>query len=630
MKKILLAILVLFAAMTYGQNTNLVFTDDFENGNTTDWKSERLTITYREAAQGKRALEVKSGSKVQRTVMLKENSRYRLSAYLKTAVGAEEIQLNVEGLKFNNTGLASALSGWTKKELIFQTSEKQTNALVELYHPISSVGNSAWADDITLEYLGVAVHEKQSGIKPMPVRNVKEDMGIAQQPSEKLSWMQDAKFGLFIHWGLYAGPAQGEWYMRNKAVSIADYRKLAYPESGESQFLGDKFDASAWAQLAKDAGMKYMSLTTQHHDGYALFRSKYPDSFNSYQTHNRDFVREYVDACRAAGLRVGLYKTLINWRYPGYYDVTGTDCKKNSWNYKTNISNKESARQMKEELYCMTKELLSNYGKIDQIFWDGGWISEQGSDADGSYFWESGKYLNASNQWPIDPRYTEKDKANGKDLGIMGLVRQLQPDILVNPRCGWRGDYVCEEGGAKISGPVRTSEICEKALSLHHAWGYTPLAENPEKVINANRVKVFLADCLMRNMCLMINVGPDRHGVIPKAEADVLREVGAWINKVQEAVYGTRGGPWNPTDEQFGYAYKSNKIYIYLLQGYQGTSFTMPSTDKLKVKRVYDVSDKSALKFKQNSKGETTITGINRDKNPIVTVLAVELNKDVY
>jgi alpha-L-fucosidase len=106
------------------------------------------------------------------------------------------------------------------------------------------------------------------------------------------------------------------------------------------------------------------------------------DAFCSKQTHNRDFVREYVDACRANGLKVGIYKTLINWRYPGYYDVTGTDCKSNRFGYKTDIAHKENARLMKEEMYCLTKELLTRYGKIDQIFWDGGWLAQQGSDAD--------------------------------------------------------------------------------------------------------------------------------------------------------------------------------------------------------------------------------------------------------
>ena len=436
--------------------------------------------------------------------------------------------------------------------------------------------------------------------------------------------MLDAKFGMFIHWGLYAGPAQGEWYMRNKSISIKDYRKYAYPESEEQQFLGDAFDASQWSALAKEAGMKYMNLTTQHHDGYALFHSRYPDSFNSYQTHNRDFVKEYAEACRAQGLKVGLYKTLINWRYPGYYDVNGTDCKKNSWGYTTDITHKENARQMKEELYCMTKELLSNYGKIDYLFWDGGWLSEQGSDAAAASFWESGKYMDKDNAWPIDLQYTVKDTLTGKPLALMGMVRQLQPEIVVNPRCGWRGDFCCEEGGAKISGPIRSSDVYEKCLSLHYAWGYTPLAESSEKIIGVEKVKRYLVDCLMRNMCLMINVGPDRHGRITKAESDVLIGIGKWIRTVEEAVYGTRGGPWNPVDEQYGFSYKENKIYVYLLEGFEQEHFILPSIDQRKVKQIYWVENHQKLSFQQMKSGEVKIKNVSIRKES-VRVLAIEL-----
>jgi len=576
------------------------------------------------------ATELKSGEKKHWQIALKPDSRYKISANLKTAVGAEEIQLNILDLKYNNVSAASALTAWTLKELIFQTDSKQTTATIELYHPESAAGNSAWAEKISVEYLGNAIVEKQSGLKPLPKRNVKEDLGILQQSDEKMKWFQDAKFGMFIHWGIYAGPAMGEWYMRNKAIPALEYRKFAYTESGDKYFTAKDFNPAAWAQLAKEAGMKYMNLTTQHHDGYALFHSKYPDSFNSYQTHNRDFVKEYVEACRAAGLRVGLYKTLINWRFPGYYNINGTEIKKNAWGYKSESWHKENARQLKEEMYCKTKELLTNYGKIDQIFWDGGWLAESGSDADAAPFWESGKYLNPQNEWPIDQRYTLKSSDTAKSMGIMGMVRALQPDVLVNPRCGWYGDYMCEEGGAKITGPVRSSEIYEKTLSLHFAWGYTPTANDPLKVVNASKVKRYLTDCLMRNMCLLINVGPDRHGNIAPAEANVLREVGAWIASVEEAVYGTRGGPWNPIDEQYGFSYKNNKIYIYILPDYKGNEFVLPSVDKHKVKNVYLVAGKKPLKFKQKSNGSTLISNIERTSESEISIVAVELNKNVF
>ena len=178
-------------------------------------------------------------------------------------------------------------------------------------------------------------------------------------------------------------------------------------------------------------------MTPQHHDGYALFESRYMDAFTSKQTHNRDFVKEYVDACREAGLKVGLYKTLIDWRFPGYYDVTGTDCKSNKFGYTTAFWHKENARVMKEELYCQIKELMTKYGKIDQLFWDGGWLVQRGSDADGAYLGESGKYMSNDNQWPVNPIFQDIEKETGKALGLMGMVRKYQPDIVTNIRSGW-------------------------------------------------------------------------------------------------------------------------------------------------------------------------------------------------
>ena len=157
--------------------------------------------------------------------------------------------------------------------------------------------------------------------------------------------MLDDKLGMFIHWGLYAGPAQGEWHMEYAGIQPEVYRKLAYPESGDKYFDAKDFDADKWMELAKKIGARYAVLTAQHHDGYALFESKYMNAFTSKQTHNRDFVKEYVDACRKAGLKVGLYKTLINWRYPGYYDVTGTDCKPNKFGYTTEAQGKRPANE---------------------------------------------------------------------------------------------------------------------------------------------------------------------------------------------------------------------------------------------------------------------------------------------
>ena len=305
-------------------------------------------------------------------------------------------------------------------------------------------------------------------IYPLYERVPVEDNGITQQSNENLRWLLDDKYGMFIHWGLYSGPAYGEWYMNWAGIPIDEYKKFAFAESGDKQFVADKFNADEWAKLAKEGGMKYMNLTAMHHDGFALFESNHPNAFTAKQTLGRDLVKEYVDACRKAGLKVGIYKTLINWRYPGYYDIDGTGKSPffkptTKWGYKADSSHKENARLMKDELYYQTKELMTKYGKIDQIFWDGGWLGEKGTDADAAFFWEPGKYRDPKNQWPVHEGSGDVDET-GKPLGLMGMVRKHQPDIIVNPRTGWLGDYFSEEGASPITGPVRSTQIYEKTL----------------------------------------------------------------------------------------------------------------------------------------------------------------------
>lgn len=458
-------------------------------------------------------------------------------------------------------------------------------------------------------------------------REVKTDLDLPMQPDEKIQWMLDGKLGMFIHWGLYAGVGRGEWYMENAGVPIDEYRKLAYPESGDSYFDARDFNPAKWVELAQRMGARYVCLTAEHHDGYALFESHYPTAFTSKQSHNRDFVKEYVEAVRRAGLKVGLYKTLINWRYPGYYDVTGTDCQPNKFGYTTAAWHKESARQMKEELYCQTRELMTNYGRIDHLFWDGGWLAQKGTDADGAYFWEPGKYLDPENEWPVNPLWQVKDSATGRPLGLMGMVRQLQPDLICNLRSGWCGDYTNEEGGHDVKGPVRRN-VVEKCFTLVPTWAYSPLCEDPGRVMPLERIKRLFADCLVRNMVALINVGPDRHGNIPRAVADRLTEFGAWVDANAQAIYGTRGGPWNPVEGQYGFTYKGNTVYVYFLGGYTDTNFILPAVEKgLRARRAYTVAGHRSIKCSQKGQ-RITISGLAPEKDGI-TVVAIELNKNI-
>lgn len=462
---------------------------------------------------------------------------------------------------------------------------------------------------------------------PLEPRVPQTQMDIEQLPNEKLDWMLDSKIGMFIHWGLYSGPAVAEWRQENAGILPDEYRKLAFPEAGNEYFDAADYHPEQWAQLAKDAGMKWMCLTTRHHEGFCLFDSPHPNAFTSMQTLHRDLVAEYVTACRGAGLKVGIYYSPLSWRYPGYYDWTGTNCLPNKFGYKTDPAHFENARLMKEENYVNVKALLTRYGKIDEIFWDGGWLGQKGTDADAAFFHEPGKYLDPSNRWPISQQYLDKEDGTGKPLGIMGMVRKYQPDAITNLRYGWMGDIIEEEGSRETTGGVRSKVICDKCFSMQKGpWGYDAKGVAAGKVMTRDELIRYIANATVRNMVLTINVGPDRHGVIPQIEQDRLHELGQWLAKTGDAIYGTRGGPWQPTDKQFGYCFKGKTVYVHLLKDYSGDTFKMPPLGSFRIVKAYDVYTGNAI---QPDADGLTLRGIDRTSSPADSIVAVEYDQSI-
>ncbi len=475
----------------------------------------------------------------------------------------------------------------------------------------------------------VAAAEPDRPPRP-PARPLKTEMGITQLSDEQMKWMLDAKFGMFIHWGLYAGPGRGEWVMEHEALRPETYRRYAYPDSGDEYFDAKDYRPAEWAELAKAAGMKWMCLTARHHDGFCLFDSPHPNAFTSRQTLGRDLFAEYVKACRAAGLKVGVYYSPLSWRYPGYYDVTGRDMKPNRFGYKQDPATKENARLLKEENYVNVKKLLTAYGPIDYIYWDGGWLGQTGSDADGAFFHEPGKYLDPNNAWPIPAQYQDLEKGTGKPLGIMGMVRKYQPQAITNPRYGWIGDMTEEEGGASTKGPIRNRGYQNKNMSILRSgiWGYDKRAIAQNSAFSVDDLVQYFANCAVRNMTYLLNVTPDRHGVIPEIEQRRLRDMGAWLKKTGDAFYGTRGGPWQPLDGRYGYTYKDSTVFVHLLKGYAGDTFTVPPMGRLKVLKVYDVYTGRPLLFVPRD-GGVGVKDIDRASSRADTMLAVVYDQPI-
>ncbi|MGY1496853.1 alpha-L-fucosidase [Streptomyces sp. QTS52] len=475
--------------------------------------------------------------------------------------------------------------------------------------------------------LAIPAHAATAG-EPLPLpplRIPQIDMGVEQQSNEKIQWMQDAKLGMFIHWGVYSGPAKGEWYMENAAVTPENYKKYVTDATAE-QFTGTAYNPADWAQLAKDMGAKYTVLTTRHHEGFALWPSTHPNAWHSGQAPlQRDFVDQYVTAVRAAGLKVGLYFSPLSWRYPGYYDVYGTNCLSNTWGYTTDPAHKENARIMKNEVYQQVKELVTQYGKIDDIWWDGGWLGQQGSDRDAAFFWEPGKFRDTANAWPVDSAYSDTDTATGRPLGLTGLVRKYQPDAVTTLRSGWIGDFASEEGPSVPTGAIRTGKLAEKCFTIGGSWGYKAGAS----VMSFGTAMNIMVNAWVRNITCLVNVGPDRTGVVPTAQADLVRRIGSFMTTCGEAVYGTRGGPWNPVDGKYGFTSKDSTFYVHLLPGYSGTSFTTPSVGDANVTRVFDVASGTDLSYTVSSDGKVTVTGINRTRIPEDSVVGVTLDRTV-
>ena len=345
----------------------------------------------------------------------------------------------------------------------------------------------------------------------------------------RIEWWRDAKFGMFIHFGLYAIPGRGEWVQWNEQIPVNEYAKLA------NQFNPTNFTPDSWAELAKAAGMKYMVVTSRHHDGFALFA----DGTNQFTSVNsaahRDFVAEYVQAVRKAGLRVGLYYSPLDWRFPGYImpDLQ-----------------RPSAEAMRDQYHRQVKELLSNYGKIDVLWFDGGetdWLSF-GGDWKGAR-WEKrpkDQHYHGGFSWQHDQVYA--------------LLRELQPDILINGRADMPEDFRSREGYGAL-GNFDDQHPWELCVPMAGAWGYQPnMKPKPlEEYIQ------LLAKVAGRDGNLLMNVGPDQNGRIDALQVQRLREIGAWLGKYGESIYATRGGPFLPGDWGTS-THRDKTIYLHVLK----------------------------------------------------------------
>jgi alpha-L-fucosidase len=355
----------------------------------------------------------------------------------------------------------------------------------------------------------------------------------------RIAWWRDAKFGMFMHWGVYSILGRGEWVQWTEQIPVDEYAKLA------DQFHPDRFDPDAWAALAKDAGMKYMVLTARHHDGFALFDDPDSDFTAMKSAAHRDFVAAYVQAVRKAGLRVGLYYSPLDWRYPGFF-FPGI--------YQSN------AEALRAQYHRQLHELATNYGKIDILWFDGGggdWLGFGGVKFDGSWHGRPhGQRYAGSFSWQDDQAAAD--------------LRKFQPSIIMNDRTDAAADFRSREGDRAL-GKFDNQTPWELCTTLTEgAWGYVPDA----KIKSLDALIQLLVGAVGRDGNMLLNVGPRPDGQIDPAYAARLREIGAWLDKYGESIYATRGGPYLPGD--YGVStYRKNVIYLHLLH-YKGYPLTLP------------------------------------------------------
>ncbi|HOV69687.1 MAG TPA: alpha-L-fucosidase [Clostridia bacterium] len=343
------------------------------------------------------------------------------------------------------------------------------------------------------------------------------------------------RFGMFIHWGLYAIPARGEWVRSNEKISVAEYQQFF------DEFNPVRYNPKAWVRLAKEAGMKYAVMTTKHHDGFCLFDSKYTDYKATNTKAGRDLIREYVEAFRAEGLKVGFYYSIIDWRHPDYphFGDRFHPMRENA-EYK---DKKHDFNRYLEYMHNQVRELMTNYGKIDIMWFD----------------------------FSYDDMTGEKWRATE----LVNMVRSLQPGIVIDNRLGgdmlgenpevYSGDfaspeqYIPAEGIQDALGRDVPWEAC---VTLNDHWGYAAEDNNYKSAENVIRL---LVECVSKGGNMLINVGPDAKGEIPAKSVEILKKAGDWMRVNGESIYGCgKAGFAKP--ERGRYTQRGNMLYMHIYE----------------------------------------------------------------
>ena len=354
----------------------------------------------------------------------------------------------------------------------------------------------------------------------------------------KTKWFEEARFGMFIHFGLYSIPARGEWVRSAEKMSTEEYQPFF-------EEFNPEVSPVEWAKAAKAAGMKYVVMTAKHHDGFCLFDSEYTDYKITNTPYGRDFVREYVEAVRAEGLGVGLYFSLLDWHHPHYpkyndlfHPMRGNEA------YKDEVIDFDVYL---DYMHKQVEEICKNYGKID-ILW-------------------------------FDFSYGEMAGEKWRATELMSMVREYQPDVLVDNRLEGSGhtmgsiftdapkpysgdfyspeQYIPVDGIKKADGSPIPWELC---TTMNNQWSYVPtdtLYKTPQTIIRK------LTECVSKGGNMLLNVGPDAKGRFSKESMDILNAIGKWMSENGDSIHGCAEADI-PKPEWGRYTRRDNIIYAHI------------------------------------------------------------------
>jgi alpha-L-fucosidase len=396
-------------------------------------------------------------------------------------------------------------------------------------------------------------------------RATKTDLDRAR----RMKWWHDARFGMFIHWGLYSQLGRHEWAMNRERIPVAEYERLADVWNPKPRPMRQ------WAKLARQAGMKYMVLTTKHHDGFCLWRTK-QTNYNAFDKGpKRDLVQEYVDACHEFGLKTGFYYSLMDWHHPN-----GAKCARNE----------KARRNFLDFTQGCVRELMSNYGTIDILWYDVSWPLKTPE------LWESAR-MNA-------------------------MVRELQPQILINNRSQLPEDFGTPEEKIKAEETGRAWEAC---MTFNGFWGYKGVGPS-EDWLSSRKVVGMLRQVTAGGGNLLLNIGPEPDGTVPPEAIERLTAVGQWVKRNAEAIYGKVGRcdglfDWLPLG---AFTRNGNTAYFWC-HNWPGRELAIGGF-KTKLRRASLLTDGKTLPFHQE-RDRLVIYGLpssNPDKLLNTTLIKME------